>query len=186
MRIVGGRYGGRRLTAPKGLDTRPTADRTRESLFNILAHAEWTELKDARVLDAFCGSGALGLEALSRGAAHVTFMDSARRAIDAVRDNVSALREEENALLLCADATKPPTARAACTLVFLDPPYRRELAPPALAALLKAGWLAGGAAAVVEEAADAVLAFPPGFSLIDRRCYGDTAIHFVRAPSQEE
>ncbi|WP_307832898.1 RsmD family RNA methyltransferase, partial [Azospirillum argentinense] len=113
MRIVGGKHRGRRLAAPGGSDTRPTTDRTRESLFNILSHADWGPdgtdlLEGAVVVDAFCGTGALGLESLSRGAAHASFLDLGRAALDAVRANVAALGEGANAAVLRADATRPP------------------------------------------------------------------------------
>lgn len=185
MRVVGGKHRGRGLTAPTGSDTRPTTDRTREALFNILAHADWVEIEEACVLDAFCGTGALGLEALSRGARSAVFMDLGRAALEATRANVAALGETEAATVLRADATRPPRARDPATLVFLDPPYRRGLAAAALVALSAAGWFAPGAAVVVEEAADAGFVPPKGFSLIDRRCYGGTTIYFLTAPARE-
>lgn len=182
MRIVAGKHRGRSLTAPPGMGTRPTTDRTRESVFNILAHSGWVDLDGAAVLDGFCGTGAMGLEALSRGAAHAVFLDTGRAALDAVRANVAALGENAAATILRADATKPPRATRACGLIVLDPPYRKDFAPVALAALAKAGWIAEGALCVVEEAADAPFAPPAEFSVLGRRCYGDTAIYFVGAP----
>lgn len=179
MRIVGGRHRGRRLTAPAGMDVRPTTDRTRESLFNILAHAGWVAIEGAAVLDAFCGTGALGLEALSRGAERATFLDSAGPSLAATRANVAALGEEAHALVLRGDATRPPKAPTAHTLVFLDPPYGRDLAPRTLAALAAGGWLVPGALAVVEEAASATFALPEGFTALDERRYGDTALRFA-------
>ncbi len=185
VRIVGGRHRGRRLAAPGGSDTRPTTDRTRESLFNILGHADWGPdgadlLEGAIVVDAFCGTGALGLEALSRGAAHASFLDVGRAALDAVRANVAALGEGANAAVLRADATRPPTAARPCTLAFLDPPYGQDLAPRALAGLAKAGWLAPGAVLVVEVAGRDPLPLPPGFVELDERRYGDTRVQFLR------
>ncbi|WP_029010995.1 16S rRNA (guanine(966)-N(2))-methyltransferase RsmD [Azospirillum halopraeferens] len=185
MRIVAGSHRGRRLTAPAGSDVRPTGDRTREAIFNILAHSGWgpdggSPVEGAAVVDAFCGTGALGLEALSRGAGSVTFLDTARGSLDAVRANVAALGEEARCTVLRADATRPPRAAAAVTLVFLDPPYRKDLAPAALAALAAAGWLARGAVTVVEEAAGAPLPLPAGFTALDERRYGDTRVLFAR------
>ncbi|WP_114857828.1 16S rRNA (guanine(966)-N(2))-methyltransferase RsmD [Azospirillum brasilense] len=186
MRIVGGKHRGRRLAAPAGSDTRPTTDRTRESLFNILSHADWGPdgadlLEDAVIVDAFCGTGALGLEALSRGAAHASFLDMGRAALDAVRANVAALGEGANAAVLRADATRPPPPPGRpCTLAFLDPPYGQDLAPRALAGLAKAGWLAPGAVLVVEVAGRDPLPLPPGFAELDERRYGDTRVQFLR------
>jgi len=184
VRIVGGRHRGRRLQAPAGRDTRPTTDRTRESIFNILAHSGWgpdggSPVEGAVVVDAFCGTGALGLEALSRGAERVSFLDLGRGALDAVRANIAELGEVGRTTVLRADATKPPAAREPATLVFLDPPYGQDLAPRALAALARAGWLAPGAVAVVEEEAGAVVEPPEGFTLLEDRRYGDTRVLFL-------
>ncbi|PWC31450.1 methyltransferase [Azospirillum sp. TSO35-2] len=180
MRIVGGRHRGRGLVAPSGRDTRPTTDRTRQAIFNILAHAEWApEFEGAAVVDAFCGTGALGLEALSRGASWCGFLDLGRPALDAVRANLAALNETDNAAVLRADATKPPPAPRPCTLAFLDPPYGQDLAPRALGGLMKAGWLADGALAVVEVADRDPLPLPAGMTLVDERRYGDTRVAFL-------
>ncbi|NYZ15272.1 16S rRNA (guanine(966)-N(2))-methyltransferase RsmD [Azospirillum sp. RWY-5-1] len=179
MRIVGGRHRGRRLTAPAGMDVRPTTDRTRESLFNILAHAGWVGIEGAVVLDAFCGTGALGLEALSRGAERATFLDSAGPSLAAARANIAALGEDGRSLVLRGDATRPPKAPTAHSLAFLDPPYGCDLGPRALAALAAGGWLAPGALAVVEEAASATFTLPDGFTTLDERRYGDTVLRFA-------
>ncbi|HYD32904.1 MAG TPA: 16S rRNA (guanine(966)-N(2))-methyltransferase RsmD [Azospirillaceae bacterium] len=187
MRIVGGSHRGRRLEAPSGRDVRPTSDRTREAIFNILAHAGWgpdgaSPVDGARVLDAFCGTGALGLEALSRGAARAVFLDQARGSLDAARRNVEALNEGGRADILRADATRPPPARAACTLAFLDPPYGRGLAVDALPALAARGWFAAAAVVVVEETASSPLPVPDGFTVLDEREYADTRVVFLRSP----
>ncbi|CAO3422358.1 16S rRNA (guanine(966)-N(2))-methyltransferase RsmD [Azospirillum doebereinerae] len=180
MRIVGGRHRGRRLAAPDGRDTRPTTDRTREAVFNILAHADWApDFEGTVVVDAFCGTGALGLEALSRGAAGCSFLDTGRAALDAVRANVATLGEEASATVLRADATRPPPARQPCGIVFCDPPYAKGLAPLALSALARAGWLADGALAVVEVGEGDALPPPDGFTLVDERRYGDTRVVFL-------
>src|SRR5919202_3353208 len=127
MRIIAGRHRGRRLLAPVGRGTRPTADRVRQALFDMLWHAPWAgraRIEGARVLDAFAGTGALGLEALSRGAAAATFLETDKAALAALRANIAACREEARCRVLAADAMKPPRAAAPCDLLFLDPPYR--------------------------------------------------------------
>jgi 16S rRNA (guanine966-N2)-methyltransferase len=185
MRIVAGTHKGRRIDAPAGRDVRPTSDRVRESLFNILDHRDWGDggrsvVLDAVVLDAFCGTGALGLEALSRGAAHVTFMDSSRHALAACRANVAALGENAHCDILQGDALHPVRPRTPCTMVLMDPPYRSDLAAPALAALDAAGWIAAGAICVVETGAKEDVETPEGFELLDARKYGAARVTFMR------
>jgi 16S rRNA (guanine966-N2)-methyltransferase len=180
MRIVGGSHKGRRLAAPPGRVARPTADRARESLFNILAHSEHVELDGALVVDAFAGSGALGLEALSRRAAHAWFIDSHPDSLAAIRANVAELRETERATIIRADATKPPRAAQACTLALVDAPYNLELSAPCLAALARQGWLAPAALAVVEVAAKEAFTPPDGFEVVDERTYGAARLVFCR------
>ena len=185
MRIVAGRHRGRRIEAPAGLDVRPTADRARESLFNILEHGRFggdgtSLLVGAQVLDAFAGSGALGLEALSRGALKLTCMETSAAARAAVRANAAALGEAGRVTVMQADATKPPAAAAACDLVFLDPPYRSGLAAAALPALASRGWIADGAICVIELAANEDLAAPAGFTPMDERRYGKAKLLFLR------
>ena len=177
MRIVGGSWRGRRLEAPPGRAVRPTSDRARESLFNILEHGKHTggggsPIPDARVLDAFAGSGALGIEALSRGAAHAVFLDILPDALATIERNLSALDADDHATVLRADCLTPPRATQACDLVFLDPPYKSDLAAPALAALAAAGWIAEGALCVVEMDRSETLTPPPGFALLSDRRYG--------------
>lgn len=152
MRIIAGEWRGRALSVPAGRATRPTADRVRQALFDMLAHAPWggrEVLEDAAVLDAFAGSGALGLEALSRGAARAVFMENDRAALTALRDNIAACRVEDRCTVLPVNVMAAPP-RTACGLVFLDPPYGSELVPRAVARLGAAGWL-GPAALVVAE-----------------------------------
>jgi len=185
VRIVGGRHRGRRLLAPEGRDVRPTSDRTRESLFNILAHAPWgpdgrAVLEDALVLDAFCGTGALALEALSRGAARAALLDKSRASLELARRNAETLGEAANVLIVQGDAVKPPPARLKATLAFLDPPYSKDLAPAALTALARAGWLAPGALAIVELAASDPFPALPGVEALDERRYGETRVLFLR------
>ena len=185
MRIVGGRHRGRKLAAPRGRDVRPTADRTREALFNILEHGHFVEgggspVRDAIVLDAFAGTGALGLEALSRGARHAVFMETAGEALDVLARNVAACREEGHAEILRVDATHPPPSRQSCALAFLDPPYGSGLATPALRALAAAGWLEEGAVCNVELAAGESFTPPDGFAVTDERRYGAARIVLLR------
>ena len=192
MRIVGGRHRGRRLEAPGGMALRPTADRTREALFNILCQGklDWrpnkqdgdNPLTGARALDAFAGTGALGLEALSRGAGFVTFMENQAAALNACQTNIEALGEAAQAELLRGDVLRPPKAMAPCELVLMDPPYNQDLAPPALAALQGAGWLAPGALATIELMAKEPLTPPEGFEILDERKYGKARLVFLRAP----
>lgn len=187
MRIVGGLHKGRRLVAPPGAGVRPTSDRTREALFDILAHAAWAGEYAARgpggagVLDAFAGTGALGLEALSRGAPRAWFFDTDRRALTAIRQNIAALGEAARCHVSAADATRPPPAPQALGLVFLDPPYGSDLAQPALTSLAARGWLAPGAICVVETDARETMSPPGGFALLDDRRYGHTRLLFLRA-----
>ena len=181
MRIVGGRNRGRALEAPPGAGVRPTSDRAREALFNILGHGQFaTPFRDRPVLDAFAGTGALGLEALSRGAARAVFIENDRAALAVLRRNVAALDEAPRVEILAADATHPPKARESVAIAFLDPPYRSALAAPALEALAGAGWLELGALATVELAAKEDFPPPPGFELLDERRYGAARVLILR------
>jgi len=182
MRVVGGRLRGRTLASPKSSAIRPTADRLRESLFNILAHASDDPITGARVLDLFAGTGALGIEALSRGAAFVLFVDDGAEARALIRENVAALGLGGVTRIFRRDATKLGAAHPVepFSLVFLDPPYGQGLATPALVATRDGGWLAPGALLVVEEAAKPAFALPPGFAELERRGYDDTELVFCR------
>jgi 16S rRNA (guanine966-N2)-methyltransferase len=182
MRIVGGRFGGRALKAPSSQAIRPTADRLRESLFNILAHAYGDPVTGARVLDLFAGTGALGLEALSRGAAFALFVDDRAEARALLRANVEALGAGGATKVYRRDATRlgSPDPLEPFTLGFLDPPYGRGLAEQALASARDGGWLKPGALVVVEEAADAGFTTPAGFTEEERRDYDDTQLVFLR------
>jgi 16S rRNA (guanine966-N2)-methyltransferase len=182
MRIDAGSHRGVKLAARQGDDTRPTSDRARQAVFNILAHTH-AAIRDAKVLDVFAGSGALGLEALSRGAERASFIESSRGAADCIRRNIAACREQARASLFIADALKPPRASGAwgpCSLVFLDPPYGKGLIPPTLAALDENGWIAAEALIVAEVDRKEVLEAPPGFSALDDRQYGKARILLLR------
>jgi 16S rRNA (guanine966-N2)-methyltransferase len=188
MRIVAGRHRGRRLLAPPGETVRPTSDRAREALFNILSHghlaAEGIPFAGAAVLDAFAGTGALGLEALSRGAAEAAFIEQDREALATLRRNIAMLGEGGRARIVSGDATRPPRALLACELVFLDPPYRSGLAAAALTALDAVGWLTPDALAVVELAAREYLVPPAGFNLVDERVYGAARFVFLHRETE--
>lgn len=179
LRIVGGRWRGRRLDAGDDLSVRPTGERMREALFNILAHApDWRRDEgplplDAAVLDVFAGSGALGLEALSRGAARCVFLEKDPRACALIRRNLDGLAMPDgSAQVLRRDATAPGTAPFAADLAFLDPPYGKDLAGRTLTALRLAGWLKPGALVVVESGGSETVPEAAGFTLRDERRYG--------------
>ncbi len=185
MRIVGGRHRGRPIDAPDGLSVRPTADRTRESMFNILcqgklAAEEGNPVPDAHVLDAFAGSGALGLEALSRGAAKVTFLESLPASLTACRANIKALGEDNACEVLQGDVLRPPAAREACSIILMDPPYNQDLPNPAILALDAAGWIAPAAIVIVELMAQESFEAPAGFEELDNRKYGKARLIFLR------
>jgi 16S rRNA (guanine966-N2)-methyltransferase len=188
MRIVAGSHRGRRLLAPPGAVVRPTSDRAREAMFNVILHGgfvgEGDPFAEARVLDAFAGTGAVGLEALSRGAAEAVFIERARDAVTILRKNIATLGEEARSRVIVGDATHPPHAVSGCTVVFIDPPYRSGLVLPALQALTAAGWFAPHALAVVEHAAREEFAPPFGFTLLDERVYGAARLVFLRCEAE--
>jgi 16S rRNA (guanine966-N2)-methyltransferase len=185
MRIVGGRLGGRALAGPKpGIGPiRPSSDRLRESLFNILAHAHPEALEGARVLDLFAGTGAFGFEALSRGASFALLVDDGAEARALLRENQLALGLGGLSRIFRRDATKlgPLSGMEPFGLLFADPPYRKGLAERALTSSRDGGWLAAGALVIVEEAADAGFLWPDGFAPLEERAYGDTVVRFARA-----
>ena len=186
MRIVSGTHRGRLLTAPEGRDTRPTLDRVREALFSILSHASrWYEddfnpLYDGVILDAFAGSGALGLEAISRGAERAVFFDNDRKAIAIIEQNIDTLRIADQASARRADAPKPPRASTPASMVFLDPPYGKDLIDPSITALAQAGWIDDNTLIVAErDPRDPEIALED-FYLCDSRKYGRCQIDIGR------
>ncbi len=184
MRIASGDLKGRPIRTPEGDDTRPTSDRARQAVFNILQHASWAAgLDGARVIDLFAGSGAMGLEALSRGAQACLFVEKAEPALAAIRANVEAFRLGARARVLRQDATKLPTRPPAdppFDLAFLDPPYSKGLGEAALAALLAGGWLAEDAVIVLERGAGEPALSTPAYRLLDERRYGVASVLFLR------
>jgi 16S rRNA (guanine966-N2)-methyltransferase len=183
MRVVGGRLRSRPIAGPKSDGLRPTADRLREALFNILAHGYVDPVTDARVLDLFAGTGALGIEALSRGAAYVLFVDDGVEARALLRNNTETLGLGGTSRIFRRDATKlgPVHPLEPFTLAFLDPPYGKGLAEKALVSARDGGWLAKDALVVVEEATAAKFVAPEGYEELERRTYDDTELVFLRA-----
>src|SRR3954471_2896084 len=183
MRIVGGRLKGRNLASPSSQRIRPTADRLRESLFNILIHSYGDPITGARVLDLFAGTGALGIEAISRGAAFALFVDNGAEARALLRNNIEALGLGGVTKVFRRDAGDlgPAHPVEPFSLVFLDPPYGKKLAEKALASLRDGKWLTPGAMLVVEEAKAAEFAVLEGFEELERRAYDDTEFVFLRA-----
>ncbi|HEY3815304.1 MAG TPA: 16S rRNA (guanine(966)-N(2))-methyltransferase RsmD [Caulobacteraceae bacterium] len=189
MRIVAGRFKGKPLTSPQGAATRPTSDRARQAVFNILEHAAWSPgLQGLRIIDLFAGSGALGIEALSRGASFCLFVETDDEARGAIRDNLEAMTPDGTLFgatrVHRRDATdlgvRPGSAGAPFDLAFLDPPYRKGLGERALAGLAEGGWLAPGAIAVWETAADEDVVTPDGYETLDERTYGAARVRFMR------
>jgi 16S rRNA (guanine966-N2)-methyltransferase len=183
MRVVGGNFRGRTIAAPKTQDIRPTADRLRESLFNILTHAYGDPVSGARVLDLFAGTGALGIEALSRGAAFTLFVDDGAEARALLRENVASFGLGGTSKVFRRDATRlgPAYPVEPFSLVFLDPPYGKKLAEGALIAARDGAWLVPDALVVVEEAVKSEFAAPDGFAELERRRYDDTEFVMLRA-----
>lgn len=183
MRVVAGKFRGRSIKGPKSDAIRPTADRLRESLFNILVHAYGNPILDARVLDLFAGTGALGIEAISRGARFVCFVDDSAEGRAILRENMDAFALGGVAKIFRRDATKLGQAHPnePFDFVFCDPPYRKGLAEKALSSARDGGWLVPGAIVVVEEAVDAKFAAPEGFEELERRAYDDTEFVIMRS-----
>lgn len=182
MRIVGGKMRSRPLAGPKSNAVRPTSDRLREALFNILTHSYGDPVTGARVLDLFAGTGALGIEAISRGAVYALFVDEGVEARALLRDNTESLGLGGVTRIFRRDATAlgPAHPLEPFSLVFLDPPYGKGLAEKALASAREGGWLKPNALVVVEEGADAALKSPEGFEELERRKYDDTEFVFLR------
>ncbi len=187
MRVTGGSFGGRTLKAPSSNNIRPTTDKLRQAVFNILAHAYGDPVSASRVLDLFAGTGALGIEALSRGAGFTLFVEESAEARALIRANVETLSLTGITKIFRRDATKlgPRGAFEPFSLVFCDPPYGKGFAEKALASAREGGWLAKDALLVVEESVDAKFSAPEGFEELERRDYDDTEIVFLRLAASE-
>ncbi len=188
MRIVAGRLKGRAIVAPDGMGTRPTSDRARQAIFNVLEHAAWAEpIQGARVMDLFAGSGALGFEALSRGAAFALFVETDEDARGAIRDNADAYGLMGATRVHRRSATdlgvRPGSDGEAFDLAFLDPPYGKGLGEHALARLIEGNWLKPGAIVVFERGSDEPEIETPGYERLDARDYGAARVLFLRASS---
>jgi 16S rRNA (guanine966-N2)-methyltransferase len=185
MRIVGGEYGGRPIAAPRSRDIRPTSDRLRETLFDILMHRFGAGLRGTRVLDLFAGTGALGLEALSRGAAYALFVEEGVEARGLIRRNIETLGLTGRTRIFRRDATRLGEAGtvAPFDLAFADPPYGRAFGERALEAALAGSWLKPGAICVLEESAKTSVKPIAGFEELEKRAVGDSQIIFLRATS---
>lgn len=182
MRIVGGEFRGRSLATPRSNDIRPTTDRTRESLFNILSHGYPEALEDTRVLDLFAGTGAVGLEALSRGCRQALFVEQGAEGRGLLRTNIEAFGLTGRARIFRRDATDlgPAGTVEPFHLVFADPPYGKGLGEKALASAARGGWLVAGALVILEERADVLPVLQDGFDRLEDRLFGDTKMHFYR------
>jgi len=177
MRIIGGQHRGRKLISPASNHVRPTSDRMRETIFNILSHGP-VALQGARVLDVFAGTGALGLEALSRGAAFATFADKDIRSVKLVQENIKSLKLEDNTAIKRLDATNLPPSSEQFDLIFLDPPYHQNLIEPVLLSLKNGHYLAPHTMLVIECGADEVFEMSEGFSLYKEDTYGQAKYSF--------
>jgi 16S rRNA (guanine966-N2)-methyltransferase len=184
LRIIGGELRGRRITGPASDVTRPMVDRIRQALFNVLEHRDFglggaNNIDGARVLDAFCGTGAIAYEALSRGAAAATLMDIDAGAVQVAKDNARTLGLTDRAKVLKANATSPPVEAQAHDLVFLSPPYYKDLLLPSLAALSRTGWIADGALIVGHVGEEENFSFPDAYEMRHERVYGDSRFYFL-------
>lgn len=190
MRVIGGERRGKKLIAPEGDNTRPTSDRTRESLFNVLLNGIWPKeseiaFHEACFLDVFAGSGAVGIEALSRGAASATFIETDVGALRCIRENVRACDMADRADIRSTDATALPKAITPFPLFFMDPPYRKDLIVPTLQALLDEDWITEGSIGVIETAKKDSIKLPDFCSVLKEKTYGIARLTFLKIqPSQ--
>lgn len=185
MHIFSGSLKGRKITSPKGKSVRPTSGRTREAIFNILTHGNFlsdshTAVEDSRVLDLYCGSGALAFEAISRGASHAVLIDIENNNLETVRSNAQRMGIDAQITCIRSDSSNPPPARMACNLVFIDPPYKSGLAQKTLSNIAKSGWLSENAIIVMELEKREDVPIPEGFEIITERKYGITKIIVLR------
>ena len=184
LKIIAGKHRGRNIETLPGKEIRPTTGFTREAVFNILMHGQFggenSPLIDKRVVDLFCGTGALGFEALSRGAAHVSFIDQNPKALDLAKKTATSIGEIKNTAFIRSDSTHVPKAHIACSLAFVDPPYEKGMAEKGLDSLVQGQWLEDGAIVVVEQAKKETLKPPVSMTLLDERIYGITRISILK------
>ncbi len=187
MRVIAGKYKGRNIETmqDKGKKLRPTTGLAREALFNILSHGQFAVggkklLDGARVLDLYCGSGALAIEALSRGASYAVLIDMEKLHLDIARKNIKNLGAEENAAFIRANSSTPPPAHVPCNLIFIDPPYNQGLAQATLENLVKGNWLANDAVVVIETAKKEDITVPEGLEELEDRKYGNSRMRILR------
>jgi 16S rRNA (guanine966-N2)-methyltransferase len=181
MRIISGKFKSLKLISPPTSSTRPTSDRAREAIFNIINSLQVDALQGARVLDAFAGTGALGLEALSRGASHIVFMESNPLTARTIKENCVKMRADAQCTIIIGDATKPPKSPQPMNLVFLDPPYDQRLEEDCIQALKNQGWVNTQTLIVLEISAKMAPQLPPEVNIIDQRRYGAALISFIKA-----
>ena len=185
MRIIAGKHRGRRIGMKDDIDIRPTSSRTRESIFNILMHNNFgldgeNVIVGKRIVDIFCWAGSLGLEALSRGAEHVTFIDRNPQSLALVRETIATFKEEANSAIIRSDSTALPKAARPFSVAFADPPYDQGMAAPALTSLRQNGWLEQNAIVVVEISAKELIQLPEGFEQLDERTYGNSRVLILK------
>lgn len=181
MRVISGKYRGKRIESIESKDLRPTTGRAKEALFNILSHGKFSGILDeAKVLDLYCGCGALAAESFSRGASRVALIDKNNEHLEVARKNIENIGEEDNAVFLRADSSNPPPAIFPCDVVFMDPPYRKGLAVRTLKKLRNSGWLAPSAIIVVETEKRNNDIMPNSYELLDDRIYGSTRIRILQ------
>ncbi|MBY0355355.1 MAG: 16S rRNA (guanine(966)-N(2))-methyltransferase RsmD [Rickettsiales bacterium] len=183
MQIIAGKHRGRKLETPQSYEIRPTGARAREAIFNIVAHTPHPEgpmLDGAIVADICCGSGAMGLEALSRGAAHAYFIDQSREALTLVRQSAEKFREEAHCTFLRTEAKALPPAPTACRVLFIDPPYRKDLLPAILQSVLLKGWLTEDGMIVAEMSVKDPFTCPDALDVITDRTYANTRVVILR------
>jgi len=182
MRIIGGDYRGRKLTPPANNDIRPTTDRMRETIFNILGHAA-DGFEGKNILDVFAGTGALGLEALSRGASHAAFFDKSRQALQVIKKNIALLSTEEKTTIACITSPKFPLLPRAYDIIFIDPPYHLDIIPETLLSLEDKGYLADDCLIVVEHSAKNNIVYPDFLEVIRDKAYGEAHVSFLQKKS---
>ena len=178
-RIIAGKYKGRKLTVAKGRDIRPTTDRMRERVFSMLAHHRYPDMHGARVADLFAGTGALGLEAISRGAAHTTFVEKSPQSLQNLEHNISTLQVENEISVLKTSARALPPVTAPFDFIFMDPPYRTGLVAPTLESILSSNWLTIAGVIVAELASDDDIDFPDPLKMVDERIQGQQRVVFL-------